>query len=112
MIPLQEFLSNLRRRWLEKTVFTRTNEKFTVAIEELPPIIAPRLTGTAVNTEMKKKSVYLKPHQPTGDPALLHKLISDGKLDMSRIEQYDSKFINDAAMACGIPTSGKSKVTV
>ena len=59
MIPLQEFLSNLRRRWLEKTVFTRTNEKFTVAIEELPPIIAPSLTGTAVNTEMKKKSVYI-----------------------------------------------------
>ena len=58
MIPLQEFLSNLRRRWLEKTVFTRTNEKFTVAIEELLPIIAPSLTGTAVNTEMKKR-VYI-----------------------------------------------------
>jgi hypothetical protein len=60
MIPLQEFLSNLRRRWLEKTVFTRTNEKFTVAIEELPPIIAPSLTGTAVNTEMKKKECISK----------------------------------------------------
>ncbi len=66
MIPLQQFLSNLRRRWLEKTVFTRTNEKFTVAIEELPPIMAPSLTGNAVNTEMLKLSVYLKSNQPTG----------------------------------------------
>ena len=66
MIPLPEFVSNLKRRWLEKTVFTRTHEKFAVAIEELPPIIAPSLTGTAINTEMEKKSVYLKSHQPAG----------------------------------------------
>ena len=68
MIPLSKFVSSLRRRWLEKTVFTRTKDKFTVAIEELPPLIAPSLTGTAVNTEMEKKSVYLTPDhdQPTG----------------------------------------------
>ena len=39
-----------------------------MVIEELPPMIAPSLTGTAVNTEMEKKSVYLTPDhdQPTG----------------------------------------------
>jgi hypothetical protein len=47
-----------------------------------------------------------------GDPALLHKLISDGKVDIDRLDQYDAKFINDTAMACGIVTSGKSKVCI
>jgi hypothetical protein len=37
-----------------------------VAMEEIPPIIAPGLTGNAVNTEMEKKSVYLKSSQPAG----------------------------------------------
>ena len=66
MIPLEEFLAKLRRRWLEKTVFTRTKEKFAVSIEELPPIIAPSLTGNAVNAETEKKSVYLKSNHITG----------------------------------------------
>ncbi|XP_028415288.1 HMG domain-containing protein 3-like [Dendronephthya gigantea] len=109
MVPLQEFLKKLRRRWLEKTVYTRSNDKFSVAIEELPPIIAPSLTGTAINTETKKKSVYLKSHQPTGDPALLHKFISEGKVDMDVLKECDATFINDIALACGIPITGKSK---
>ena len=66
MVPLKEFLVRLRFRWIEKTVFTRTNDKFTVAMEEIPPIIAPGLTGNAVNTEMEKKSVYLGSSQPAG----------------------------------------------
>ena len=66
MIQLEEFLARLRYRWIEKTVFTRTSNKFTIAMEEIPPIIAPALTGNAVNTEVEKKSVYLKSAQPTG----------------------------------------------
>ena len=67
MLPLDDFLSRLCRRWIEKTVFTRANEKFNMSIEEIPPIIAPSLTGIPVNTEMDKKSVYLKSSQPTGN---------------------------------------------
>ena len=32
----------------------------TYRVFEVPPIIAPMLAGCVVNTEMKKKSVYLK----------------------------------------------------
>lgn len=66
MLQLDDFLTRLRRRWIERTVFTRANEKFSISIEEIPPIIAPSLTGSSVNTEMDKKSVYLKSSQPTG----------------------------------------------
>ena len=55
MIQLEEFLARLRYRWIEKTVFTRNNDKFTIAIEEIPPIIAPALTGNAVNTDRSRK---------------------------------------------------------
>ena len=59
MLPLDDFLTWLCRRRIENTVFTRANEKFSISIEEIPPIIAPSLTGIPVNTEMDKKSVYL-----------------------------------------------------
>ena len=46
----------------------------------------------------------------SGAPTILHRLISDGKVDMGRNEHCDRKFITDTALACGISTSGKSKV--
>ena len=55
---------------------------------------------------------YFFIYRPYVYPALLHKLISDGKVDIDRLDQYDAKFINDTAMACGIVTSGKSKVCI
>ena len=67
MIPLTDFLSMLKHRWLERTVFTRTQDSFSIALEQLPPLIAPSLSSEVVNTEMDKKSVYLKSSsQPTG----------------------------------------------
>ena len=66
MLHLDDFLMRLHRRWVERTVFTRTNEKFSISIEEIPPIIAPSLTGSSVNMEMDKKSIYLKSSKPTG----------------------------------------------
>lgn len=56
-----EFFSKLKRRWLEKTVFTRNLEKFSVTVGQTPPIMAPTLIGTQLfNTEAEKRSVYLK----------------------------------------------------
>ena len=67
MMPLTDFLSMLKHRWLERTVFTRTQDSFSIALEQLLPLMAPSLSSEVVNTEMDKKSVYLKSSsQPTG----------------------------------------------
>ena len=47
-----------------------------------------------------------------GDPAILHRLIFDEIVDTSKIEHCDGKIINDAALACGMRMSGKSKVGI
>ena len=49
-------------------------------------------------------------YMPIGDPAVLHKLISEGNIEMDRLQQYDTKSIHDTAITCGIPISGKCKV--
>ena len=59
MIDMGQFLALLKRRWIEKTVYTRASKKFSISVEELPPFIAPSVASDAVNTEIKKKSVYL-----------------------------------------------------
>lgn len=59
MIDMGQFLALLKRRWIEKTVYTRASKKFSISVEELPPFIAPSVASEAVNTEIKKKSVYL-----------------------------------------------------
>ncbi len=46
----------------------------------------------------------------SGDPAILHKLISEGVIDMQKINEYDQEFVADRAKECGIRISGKSKV--
>jgi hypothetical protein len=45
-----------------------------------------------------------------GDPAILHKLISDGDIDMEKLNEYDQEFVAEKAKECGIRISGKSKV--
>ena len=60
MIPMASFLDQLRKRWIEKTVYTRTKKPFLVSVEEIPPFLAPSVTDhQPVNTEIEKKSVYL-----------------------------------------------------
>ena len=59
IIPMDQFLALLKRRWIEKTVYTRASKKCSISVEELPPFIAPSVASKAVNTEIEKKSVYL-----------------------------------------------------
>ena len=60
MIPMNTFLDNLKKRWIEKTVYTRTSKAFSVAVEEILPFVAPSIASDQpVNSETKKKSVYL-----------------------------------------------------
>ena len=68
MISLPDFLRKLRLRWLERCVYTRVSEQFSVALEELPPLIPASLSKDVVfNTEADKKSVYLQSGvKPTG----------------------------------------------
>lgn len=72
MIPLHQFMMNLKKNWMEKTIYTRAKETLTYRVFEVPPIIAPMLAGCLVNTEMKKKSVYLK-NKKEGKKTLLEK---------------------------------------
>lgn len=77
MISLSEFLGKLRTRWLERIVYTKIAKPFSVSVEEIPPLIPTLLSWKKVcNTDCDKKSVYLESgSKPTGDPALLHKMI-------------------------------------
>ncbi|KXJ14699.1 HMG domain-containing protein 3 [Exaiptasia diaphana] len=63
-----DFFNSLKRRWIEKTVLTRSTDKFRVSVGEMPPFMAPALIGNILlNTEAEKRSVYLKENsQPDG----------------------------------------------
>lgn len=45
-----------------------------------------------------------------GDPALLHKMISNGDIEMENLQNCHLKAILKACEFCKIPTSEKSKV--
>ena len=61
MMCLKDFLHRIRLRWLECVVYTRIGKPFTIAVEEIPPLIPAVLPGDAVsNTEFEKNSVYLE----------------------------------------------------
>jgi len=46
----------------------------------------------------------------TGDPAMLHQLVSKGGVDMSTIDKMSPENLVDVCKTCGIVYSGKSKV--
>ena len=60
MISLPDFLRKLRLRWLERCVYTRVSEQFSVPLEEIPPLNPASLSKDEVfNTEADKKvSIY------------------------------------------------------
>ena len=61
-VPLEDFLSSLKKDWIEKVIFSNdlgTGRRDVDAVD-VPPIIAPAMRGPEVyNTEMEKKSIYL-----------------------------------------------------
>lgn len=61
-IALEEFLLRIKRYWVEKTVYTKAEiDNGHVNAATIPPIIAPIARATTVyNTEMQKRSIYLK----------------------------------------------------
>ena len=60
-VSMESLLRKLTKRWIEKSVYTRTSSDFSISMEELPPFIAPCVANDeVVNTENQKKSVYLQ----------------------------------------------------
>lgn len=80
-------------------------------VEEIPPLLPSNMPGNAVyNTEADKSSVYLESNsKPSGDPALLHKMIIDGRIAMENLANLSLEDIVNACASCDIQTSGKSK---
>ena len=68
MLSLNDILETVKRRLIERTVYTRNLEQFEVYASQVPPIMAPGIAGSTVfNTENLKKSVYLsKKSDPSG----------------------------------------------
>ena len=68
MLSPEQFFLKLKRRWMERTVYTRTIDKFEIPPSQVPPLLAPSVMGDKLhNTEMEKNSVHLKANsQPTG----------------------------------------------
>ena len=61
MISQEELLQKVKLRSLEKVVYTRNQEPFSISIAELPPLIPSAMQANAVlNTKIEKESSYLK----------------------------------------------------
>ena len=45
-----------------------------------------------------------------GDPAMLHKLIVDGSIEMEKLQDYSHEELVKFCSTCKVPTSGFSKV--
>lgn len=57
-------MEKIRHHMIEQCVYSRANEHIKFAAEEIPPIIPPAFRGPVVfNTEMDKKSEFLKGNQ-------------------------------------------------
>ncbi|KAL9960054.1 hypothetical protein ACROYT_G033453 [Oculina patagonica] len=108
MVSLKQFVTNMKKHWIEKTIYTRVNETVSYTVSEIPPIIAPMLAGKVVNTEPEKKSVYLK-DKKEGDVAVLHKMIVGKEFNMRTLQQNSVDNLKEICRKCGITTSGKSK---
>lgn len=111
MINLPELLQRLRFRWLERVVYTRIAKPFSLSVEEIPPLIPSVLSGDVIfDTEAEKKSVYLESgSKPSGDQAMLHKMIVDGSIDIKNLQELQYDDVVKACSSCNIATSGKSK---
>ena len=60
-IPLESFIEQMKAIFVERLTYANSKHDNSVQAEKVPPIIAPSLrSGNIFNTEMKKKSVYLK----------------------------------------------------
>lgn len=59
-LSLENFMVQLKERWVECTTYTRCSKKFQVYQTAIPPIMAPSMQRPVVlNTEDKKKSTVL-----------------------------------------------------
>ena len=57
---LENFMLQLKERWVECTTYTRCSKKFQVHQNAIPPIMSPSMRSPVVlNTEDKKKSTVL-----------------------------------------------------
>lgn len=67
MLSLDELLGIIKKRAIEKIVYTRNGKSFEVGLEELPPII-PEATRAenVLSTEHKKHSALLRSSQYNG----------------------------------------------
>lgn len=108
---LEDFLLMLKKRWVECTTYTRCIHKFQVHHSEIPPIMAPSIRRCEVlNTEAQKKSTVLDSikHKYQGDPAVLHGLIRDKEVDMSKIDELGLESVKNICRKCNISTALKS----
>jgi hypothetical protein len=85
MLSLEDLCSMLKRRWIEKAVYTRTQFGFSISLEQLPPLIALSMGNSIMNTEAEKRSVYLQPNIATGRTGSLSSHISQSFQNLTSI---------------------------
>ena len=60
-MPLDEFLKKIKKHFVEYNTYTRAAKSLNFHVSEIPPVVAPKLSGEQIwNTEMAKKSQFLK----------------------------------------------------
>ena len=57
---LENCLEKVRLFMIEKNTFAKTNLKFSIRMEDIPPILPSKQRQAEINTEKEKRSVYLK----------------------------------------------------
>ena len=60
-IPLENVIEQMKATFVERLTYANSKQDNSVQAVKVPPIITPSLrSGHIFNTEMEKKSVYLK----------------------------------------------------
>jgi len=60
-LPLDEFLEKIKCHFVECNTYTRAAKSLNFHVSEIPPVVAPKLSGANLwNTEMEKKCQFLK----------------------------------------------------
>ena len=74
MMSLEELMTLIKHRAMEKAVYTRNEIAFTIKMEELPPIIPNAIQNeNTVNTEYAKQSAFLKSSDYAGKSCAIRK---------------------------------------
>ncbi|XP_066919083.1 HMG domain-containing protein 3-like isoform X1 [Clytia hemisphaerica] len=104
-------LDRIENQLIERCIYaSKRNETLTMNIEDIPLLIPSLQSKHELNTEMKKKSCYLKDTDKIeGDAMILSKIINEGRFSMENIDKIDDGSLYNICRECNIKPQNNSK---